>query len=63
MFQDGTLLSREQLIAHLRKALQQIGLDVVNYSSHSFRIGATSTAARAGFSDSFIKTRGIDGNR
>ena len=57
VFQDGTPLSREQLIAHQRKALQQIGLDVANYSGHSFGIGAASTEARAGFSDSFIETR------
>ena len=51
VFQDGTLLSREQLV-------EQIGLDVANYSGHGFRIGAASTAAMAGFNDSFIKTLG-----
>ena len=30
-------------IAHQCKALQQIGLDVANYSGHSFRIGAAPT--------------------
>ena len=43
VFQDGTPLNRKQVIAHQCKALQQIGLDVANYSSHSFRIGAAST--------------------
>ena len=58
IFHDGTPLSRQQLIAHLRKALAGIGVDVANYSGHSFRIGAASTAARAGFSDSFIQKLG-----
>ena len=58
IFQDGTPLSRQQLVAHLRNALAGIGVDVANYSGHSFRIGAASTAARAGFSDSFIQTLG-----
>ena len=43
VFQDGTPLNRKQVIAHQCKALQQIGLDVANYSGHSFRIGAAST--------------------
>jgi integrase len=58
VFQDGTPLSRERLVAHLRKALAEIGLDTANYSGHSFRIGAASTAARTGFNDSFIQTLG-----
>ena len=58
IFQDGTPLSRRQLVAHLRIALAGIGVDVTNYSGHSFRIGAASTAARAGFSDSFIQALG-----
>ena len=58
IFQDGTPLSRQQLVAHLHSALAGIGVDVANYSGHSFRIGAASTAARAGFSDSFIQTLG-----
>ena len=58
VFQNGTPLSRASLVSHLRDALQSIGLDATNFSGHSFRIGAASTAAKAGFSDSFIKTLG-----
>ena len=58
IFQDGTPLSRPSLVSHLRDALQSIGLDAAKFSGHSFRIGAASAAARAGFSDSFIKTLG-----
>lgn len=51
-------LAGNQLVAHLRKALAVIGVDVAKYSGHSFRIGAASTATRAGFSDSFIQALG-----
>ena len=42
----------------MRAALSQAGVDTAGYSGHSFRIGAASTAARAGFNDSFIQTLG-----
>ena len=58
IFQDGTPLSRQQLVAYLHSALAGLGVDVANYLGHSFRIGAASTAARAGFSDTFIQTLG-----
>ena len=58
IFNNGTPLSRNQLVRHLREALSQIGVDVNKYSGHSFRIGAATTAAAAGLSDSFIQTLG-----
>ena len=58
LFEDGTPLSRAHLVTHLREALSQAGIDTDGYSGHSFRIGAASTAARAGFSNSFIQTLG-----
>ena len=58
LFEDGIPLSRTRLITHMRAALSQAGVNTVGYSGHSFRIGAASTAARAGFSDSFIQTLG-----
>ena len=58
VFQNGTPLSRQQLVAHLRGALTGIGVDVASYLGHTFRIGAASTVAKAGFSDSFIQTLG-----
>ena len=42
IFQDGTPLSRQQLVANLHSALVGIGDDVANYSGHSFRIGVAS---------------------
>ena len=49
IFRHGTPLSRGQLSAHLRAALCNVGLQSSRFSSHSFRIGAASTAASAGF--------------
>ena len=58
VFQDGTPLSRDRLISQTRDTLSQLGLDAAKFSGHSFQIGAASTAAKAGFSDSFIQTLG-----
>ena len=46
------------LVSHLRGALSHLGIDGTHFSGHSFRIGAASTAAHAGFSDSFIQVLG-----
>ena len=58
LFRDGTTLSRATLVAHLRTALAQVGIDASQYSGHSFRIGAATSAAQAGYSDSFIRSLG-----
>ena len=58
LFRDGTTLSRATLVAHLRTALAQVGIDASQYSGHSFRIGAATSAAQAGYSDSFIQSLG-----
>ena len=58
LFEDGTPLSRPHLVTHMWEALSQAGIDTAHFSGHSFRIGAASAAARAGFSDSFIQTLG-----
>ena len=42
----------------LRQALTAAGIDTAGYSGHSFRIGAATTAAQAGFSDSLIQALG-----
>ena len=51
-------LSRECLVKRVRQALAPSGLDVAQYSGHSFRIGAATTAASVGIEDSLIKTLG-----
>ena len=48
------IVTRE--IDHL--ALSKAGINTANFSGHSFRIGAATTAARAGLSDSFIQMLG-----
>ena len=58
MFNDGSTLSRDKLILSLRQVLSATDLDTSRFSGHSFRIGAATTAARAGLQDSFIQTLG-----
>lgn len=58
LFQDGAILTRAALVSNLRTALTQVGVDSTQYAGHSFRIGAATAAARAGYSDSFIQTLG-----
>lgn len=58
IFEDGSPLSRPKLIQYLRQALRMAGIDDSGFSGHSFRIGAATTAAKAGLSDSLIKMLG-----
>ena len=55
---NGTPLTRVELIRHVRQALRLRGFDVSNYSGHSFRIGAATTAAARGIPDATIKMLG-----
>ena len=57
-FASGAALTREALVKQLRSALSQFDVDVSQYSGHSFRIGAATTAAAVGLEDSLIKTLG-----
>lgn len=58
IFRDGSSLSRYHLSQGLHSALKAAGINTTGYSGHSFRIGAATAAARAGLSDSLIKTLG-----
>ena len=58
IFEDGSTLSRPRLVRSLRQVLSSVGVDYSSYSGHSFRIGAATTAASMGVSDSLIKTLG-----
>ena len=58
VFEDGGVLSRQQLVTELSTALQEVGLDLSPYKGHSFRIGAATAAAKAGLSDCLIQTLG-----
>ena len=58
MFQSGKPLTCPALIHHLREALVREGIPAGNYSGHSFRIRAATTAAHCGIEDSLIQTLG-----
>jgi hypothetical protein len=57
-FRDGSPLTRDRLVAAVRSALSHAGVDTAHYSGHSFRVGAATTAARAGLSQATIKMLG-----
>ena len=51
-------LTHAMLVTRLHTALQQAGIPSGQYSGHSFRIGAATTAAKNGMEDSLIQTLG-----
>ena len=53
VFQNGVPLTRVTFVNQLRDALREAGIDSSRYAGHSFRIGAATAAAHAGYSDSF----------
>ena len=55
---DGSALTRTDLVRAVQTALTDGGMDLSGYTGHSFRIGAASSAARAGLPDSLIQTLG-----
>ena len=57
-FADGCPLTRSRFVAQVRAALTTAGIEEGSYCSHSFCIGAATTAAARGIEDSVIKTLG-----
>ena len=55
---DGRFLTKDVFIAHVRSALSTLGYDSQSYAGHSFRIGATTTAAVKGIEESVIRMLG-----
>lgn len=55
---NGEPLTSSQFSVKLKQGIRLLGLCPKYYSSHSFRIGAATTAATAGMSDSGIKSLG-----
>ena len=55
IFQDGSTLSRERLVSSIHQVLSDMGVSMVQYSGHSFHIGAATMAAKLGVPDSLIK--------
>jgi len=58
VFQDGSYLTRDKLVVHVRQGLRLMGVDPTCFSGHSFRIGAATTAAQLGVEDATIKMLG-----
>ncbi len=57
-YQNGQYLTRQRFAGAVRAALTKAGIDQSKYCTHSFRIGAATTAAQKGVEDSVIKTLG-----
>lgn len=57
-YKDLTPLTKNKFTSSFRNILQRAGIDSLQYSGHSFRIGAASTAAANGVEDSLIQTLG-----
>ena len=57
-FKDGKAPTRSQLVAELRRNLEECNLRPQDYSRHSFRIGVATTAAACGVLAEIIMTLG-----
>ena len=55
---DNMPVSSEKVNKFMKSIVKSVGWDVAEYSAHSLRAGAASTAARAGFSDWELKALG-----
>ena len=58
IFSNGTPLNRRSCLEHLRYLLKMEGYNPKHYNTHSFRIGAATSAAQAGLSSHDIKFLG-----
>ena len=55
---DNTMLTRRYFPSALKDTISKLNLDTHSYNTHSFRIGAATSAKQAGISDTQIKTLG-----
>ena len=58
-FRDGRSLTRQRFVMAVQEALNAAGVEAGQYSGHSFRIGAATTAAARGLEDSTVRTLGL----
>ena len=58
VWEDSRPLTKTTFVTRLRRGLQSAGLDMNQFSGHSLRIGAATSAAAAGVPDHLIKTLG-----
>ena len=57
-YQSGTPLTKDALTSEIRSLLAMSGLNPLQFASHSYRIGAATTAASVGLPTWLIKTSG-----
>ena len=55
---DKTPLRKDKFVGEVRAALTAAGIGASDYSGHSFRIGAATTAAQCGLPETTIQTLG-----
>lgn len=55
---NGRPLTKPAFVKWVQRALGKLGYDQKGFSGHSFRVGAATTAAKAGIQDSIIKAMG-----
>ncbi len=58
VWNNGSALSQQQLVIEVRSVLREAGVDDTSFAGHSFRIGAATSAARAGIPSHTIKMLG-----
>ena len=58
VFADGSYLTRQRFASLITSTLQRASINDKQYNTHSFRIGAATTAKEAGISDVHIKMLG-----
>ena len=58
VFSDNKWLTRESFSTALNKALEELQMDPSQFNTHSFRIGAATSAKQAGISDAHLKALG-----
>ena len=58
LFTDGRSLTHEQFSSALNNLLKQLKIDSRWYNTHSFHIGATTSARQANIPDKYIKILG-----
>ena len=61
IFKDGSFLTRDRLVAAVREALQEAGIDSAQYTGHSFRIGDSSASRAPGLSCQNVGKVGVHG--
>ena len=58
IFEDGRSLTRQRFSSLLQNLLSRLGFDSTQYNTHSFRIGAATTAAQANIPHTSIQMLG-----